>query len=88
MQHLHLSDLGCGYEEAAGEEHEAGEHVFWRILARTKKQLSTVKELLKLMRIQSLRCHALYCQNGKKLNAIPVLASRSQTREGKDRISA
>jgi len=33
------------------------------------------------MRIQSLRCHALYCQNGKKLNAIPVLASRSQTRE-------
>lgn len=27
MQHLYLNDLGCGYEEAAGEEHEAGEHV-------------------------------------------------------------
>ncbi|KAA8521588.1 hypothetical protein F0562_012261 [Nyssa sinensis] len=37
-----------------------------------------VKELRKLMRIQALRCHAIYCQNGTKLNVIPVLASRSQ----------
>uniref|UniRef100_A0A5B6ZJ78 Sucrose-phosphate synthase n=1 Tax=Davidia involucrata TaxID=16924 RepID=A0A5B6ZJ78_DAVIN len=37
-----------------------------------------VKELRKLMRIQALRCHVIYCQNGTKLNVIPVLASRSQ----------
>ncbi|GAV60532.1 Glycos_transf_1 domain-containing protein/S6PP domain-containing protein/Glyco_trans_4_4 domain-containing protein [Cephalotus follicularis] len=36
------------------------------------------KELQKLMRIQALRCHAIYCNNGSKLNVIPVLASRSQ----------
>ncbi|KAL5783087.1 hypothetical protein ACOSP7_008116 [Xanthoceras sorbifolium] len=36
------------------------------------------KELRKLMRIQALRCHVLYCQNGTKLLVIPVLASRSQ----------
>ncbi|KAM7511573.1 hypothetical protein LguiB_010448 [Lonicera macranthoides] len=37
-----------------------------------------VKELRKLMRIQALRCHVIYCQNGRKINVIPVLASRSQ----------
>ncbi|GMY35796.1 probable sucrose-phosphate synthase 1 [Fagus crenata] len=37
-----------------------------------------VKELRKLLRIQALRCHAIYCQNGNRINVIPVLASRSQ----------
>ncbi|KAI3524411.1 hypothetical protein L1887_03066 [Cichorium endivia] len=37
-----------------------------------------VKELRKMMRIQALRCHVIYCQNGRKINVIPVLASRSQ----------
>lgn len=37
-----------------------------------------VKELRKLMRIQGLRCHVIYSQNGTRLNVIPVLASRSQ----------
>ncbi|GAB4854604.1 putative protein serine/threonine kinase [Ancistrocladus abbreviatus] len=37
-----------------------------------------VKEIRKLMRIQALRCHVIYCQNGTRLNVIPVLASRSQ----------
>ncbi|XP_048323516.2 probable sucrose-phosphate synthase 1 isoform X1 [Ziziphus jujuba] len=37
-----------------------------------------VKELRKLLRIQALRCHVIYCQNGTRLNVIPVLASRSQ----------
>ncbi|KAJ6373153.1 hypothetical protein OIU76_027480 [Salix suchowensis] len=37
-----------------------------------------VKELRKLMRIQALRCHVIYCQQGAKINVIPVLASRSQ----------
>eukprot|EP00258_Populus_trichocarpa_P029635 XP_024445654.1 probable sucrose-phosphate synthase 1 isoform X2 [Populus trichocarpa] len=37
-----------------------------------------VKELQKVLRIQALRCHAIYCQNGTRINVIPVLASRSQ----------
>ncbi|KAL1816016.1 hypothetical protein ACET3Z_018590 [Daucus carota] len=37
-----------------------------------------VKEVRKLMRIQGLRCHVIYCQNGKRINVIPVLASRAQ----------
>ncbi|KAF9662113.1 hypothetical protein SADUNF_Sadunf18G0019500 [Salix dunnii] len=37
-----------------------------------------VNELRKLMRIQALRCHVIYCQQGAKINVIPVLASRSQ----------
>lgn len=37
-----------------------------------------VKELRKLMRIQALRCHVIYCQNGSKINVVPVLASRCQ----------
>jgi hypothetical protein len=41
-------------------------------------QIPPVKELRKVMRIQALRCHVIYCQNGTKLNVIPVLASRSQ----------
>lgn len=40
--------------------------------------ISPVKELRKLMRIQALRCNVVYCQNGNKINVIPVLASRSQ----------
>ncbi|KAF5742018.1 sucrose-phosphate synthase 1 [Tripterygium wilfordii] len=38
----------------------------------------TVKELRKLLRIQALRCHVIYCQNGTRMNVIPVLSSRSQ----------
>lgn len=41
-------------------------------------QTPTIKELRKSMRIQALRCHVIYCQNGNKLNVIPVMASRSQ----------
>lgn len=41
-------------------------------------QIPPVKELRKLMRIQALRCHVIYSQNGSKLNVIPVLASRIQ----------
>ncbi|XP_076902220.1 putative sucrose-phosphate synthase 1 [Bidens hawaiensis] len=36
------------------------------------------KELRKMMRIHALRCHFIYCQNRRKINVIPVLASRSQ----------
>lgn len=37
-----------------------------------------VKEVRKMMRIQALRSHAVYCQNWTRLNVIPVLASRAQ----------
>ncbi|GER42608.1 sucrose-phosphate synthase [Striga asiatica] len=36
------------------------------------------QELRRLMRIQALRCHAVYCSNGERINVIPVLASRAQ----------
>ncbi|KFK25382.1 hypothetical protein AALP_AA8G106300 [Arabis alpina] len=37
-----------------------------------------MKELRKVMRNQALRCNVVNCQNGARLNVIPVLASRSQ----------
>ncbi|CAK7345352.1 unnamed protein product [Dovyalis caffra] len=37
-----------------------------------------VKELRKALRIQALRCNVIYCQNGTRINVIPVSASRSQ----------
>lgn len=37
-----------------------------------------VKELRKYLRIQALRCHVIYCQNGTRINVIPLLASRAQ----------
>lgn len=41
-------------------------------------QVPPVKDVRKVLRIQALRCHAIYCQSGTRLNVIPVLASRSQ----------
>ena len=41
-------------------------------------QLPPLKELQKLMRIQSLRCHALYNHSATRLSVIPIHASRSQ----------
>ncbi|XP_059460480.1 probable sucrose-phosphate synthase 1 [Corylus avellana] len=46
--------------------------------AKDLSLIPPVKELRKLMRIQALRCHVIYSQNGSKLNVIPVLASRIQ----------
>ncbi|KAL5783438.1 hypothetical protein ACOSP7_008467 [Xanthoceras sorbifolium] len=40
--------------------------------------VTPLKELRKLLRIQALRCHVIYCQNDTRINVIPVLASRSQ----------
>nr|BAM68535.1 sucrose phosphate synthase [Mangifera indica] len=40
--------------------------------------VTPMKELRKLLRIQALRCHVIFCQNGARINVIPVLASRSQ----------
>jgi sucrose-phosphate synthase len=41
-------------------------------------QLPPLKELQKLMRVQSLRCHALYNHSATRLSVIPIHASRSQ----------
>ncbi|GAA0174748.1 hypothetical protein LIER_28079 [Lithospermum erythrorhizon] len=41
-------------------------------------RIPPVKDLRKMMRIQALRCHVVYCQNGSKINVLPVLASRCQ----------
>ncbi|CAM0909260.1 unnamed protein product [Alopecurus aequalis] len=40
--------------------------------------LPPLKELQKLMRVQSLRCHALYNHSATRLSVIPIHASRSQ----------
>ncbi|KAF2927778.1 probable sucrose-phosphate synthase 3 isoform X2 [Oryza sativa Japonica Group] len=40
--------------------------------------LPPLKELQKLMRIQSLRCHALYNHGATRLSVIPIHASRSK----------
>lgn len=45
---------------------------------RNSGKVPPVKEVQKFMRFQALRCHVVYCQNGNKINVIPVLASRSQ----------
>lgn len=41
-------------------------------------QVPPFKELRRLVRIQALRCNAVYCRNGERINVIPVLASRAQ----------
>ncbi|KAF3954467.1 hypothetical protein ACB098_01G105600 [Castanea mollissima] len=61
------------------EEDESGSSMHcYAFKVKDPSLIPPVKELRKLMRIQALRCHVVYCQNGPKLNVIPVLASRSQ----------
>ncbi|KAI7754553.1 hypothetical protein M8C21_013447, partial [Ambrosia artemisiifolia] len=66
------------YGQVAYPKHHKQSEVaeIYRLAAKTK--VPPVKELRKLIRIQALRCHVIYCQNGKKINVIPVSASRSQ----------
>ncbi|XP_061350887.1 probable sucrose-phosphate synthase [Gastrolobium bilobum] len=45
---------------------------------RKPEMAPPMKEVRKVLRIQALRCHPIYCENGTRLNVIPVLASRSQ----------
>ncbi|CAH1451889.1 unnamed protein product [Lactuca virosa] len=40
--------------------------------------LPPIKDLREFLRKQVLRCQAIYCQNGTKLNVIPLVASRAQ----------
>uniref|UniRef100_A0A6N2K233 Sucrose-phosphate synthase n=1 Tax=Salix viminalis TaxID=40686 RepID=A0A6N2K233_SALVM len=61
------------------EEDEPGSSSYcFALKVKDSSLIPPVKELRKLMRIQALRCHVIYCQQGAKINVIPVLASRSQ----------
>ena len=51
---------------------------FLIIAGHVALQLPPLKELQKLMRVQSLRCHALYNHSASRLSVIPIHASRSQ----------
>ncbi|KAI7994490.1 putative sucrose-phosphate synthase 1 [Camellia lanceoleosa] len=61
----------------AEDESGSAKHCY-SFKAKDPASVPPVKELRKSMRIQALRSHVIYCQNGTKMNVIPVLASRSQ----------
>ncbi|XP_057510937.1 probable sucrose-phosphate synthase 1 isoform X1 [Actinidia eriantha] len=68
---------GAGGGQVAEDESRSAMHCC-AFKVTNPAMLPPVKELRKLMRIQGLRCHVIYCQNGIKMNVIPVVASRSQ----------
>ncbi|PIN24022.1 Glycosyltransferase [Handroanthus impetiginosus] len=59
-------------------ELDSGSSHCYEFSVRDPALVPPFKELRKSMRIQALRCHGIYCQNGERINVIPVLASRSQ----------
>lgn len=65
-------------EHVVTEDEEVSTNYCYAFNIHKPELVPPVKELRKLMRIQALRCHVIYCQNGKKINVIPVSASRSQ----------
>ncbi|XP_042489846.1 probable sucrose-phosphate synthase 1 [Macadamia integrifolia] len=69
---------GENEEQIVTEDEQSSTSYCHAFKVKNPALVPSVKELRKLMRIQALRCHVIYCQNGTKLHAIPVLASRSQ----------
>ncbi|KAL0345351.1 UNVERIFIED_CONTAM: putative sucrose-phosphate synthase 1 [Sesamum radiatum] len=65
-------------EHIVVEDEETSADYCYSFKVQKSGVIPPVKEVRKLMRIQALRCHVVYCQNGSKINVIPVLASRSQ----------
>ncbi|KAJ4952577.1 hypothetical protein NE237_029409 [Protea cynaroides] len=65
-------------EQIVTEDEQRSASYCYAFKVKSSELVPPFKELRKLMRIQALRCHVIYCQNGTKLHAIPVLASRSQ----------
>ncbi|KAL6528871.1 putative protein serine/threonine kinase [Orobanche minor] len=59
-------------------EFDSGSSHCYEFRVRDPTLVPPFKELKRLMRIQALRCHAIYCNNGERINVIPVLASRAQ----------
>ncbi|PIA42319.1 hypothetical protein AQUCO_02000040v1 [Aquilegia coerulea] len=69
---------GENEEQIVTQDEERSTKYCYAFKVENPSLIPHVKELRKQMRIQALRCHVLYCQNGSKLHVIPVLASRSQ----------
>ncbi|KAH6794328.1 sucrose phosphate synthase 1F [Perilla frutescens var. hirtella] len=65
-------------EHIVVEDEETSADYCYSFQVQNPGLIPPVKEVRKLMRIQALRCNVIYCQNGSKINVIPVLASRSQ----------
>ncbi|XP_050219619.1 probable sucrose-phosphate synthase 1 isoform X2 [Mercurialis annua] len=72
-----VNDKG-GQEQIVVENESGSTDRCYSFLLKEASLIPSVKELRKLMRIQALRCNVIYCENGTKLNVIPILASRSQ----------
>ncbi|KAF8407163.1 hypothetical protein HHK36_006289 [Tetracentron sinense] len=73
-----IDKRGENEEQIVTEDEQRSTTYCFAFNARNPILVPPVKELRKVMRIQSLRCNVIYCQNGMKLHVIPVLASRSQ----------
>ncbi|XP_073062542.1 probable sucrose-phosphate synthase 1 [Primulina eburnea] len=69
---------GGNNEPAVVEDEETSADYCYSFKIKKHGVVPPVKELRKMMRIQALRCHVIHCQDGSKINVIPVLASRSQ----------
>ncbi|PON42727.1 Sucrose phosphate synthase [Parasponia andersonii] len=73
-----LSDKKSNEEQILVASEQLSTDYCYTFKVQKPGKVPPVKELRKLLRIQALRCHVIYCQNGTRLNVIPVLASRSQ----------
>ncbi|KAH0451070.1 hypothetical protein IEQ34_021762 [Dendrobium chrysotoxum] len=69
---------GAKEEQAVVEDEDRSSNYCHAFKLKNPPLVPPIKELRKLMRIQALRCHALYSYDGTKLHVIPILASRSQ----------
>ncbi|KAL7189800.1 hypothetical protein ACSBR1_039439 [Camellia fascicularis] len=70
--------MGENEEKIVTEDEKISTNYCYAFKVQKPGKVPPVKEIRKLMRIQALRCHVIYCQNGHKINVIPVLASRSE----------
>ncbi|XP_076952984.1 putative sucrose-phosphate synthase 1 [Bidens hawaiensis] len=64
-------------KELVVECDSASRHCF-SFKIKNLESIPHVKDLREFLRKQALRCRSVYCQNGTKLNVIPVAASRAQ----------
>ncbi|CAA3028541.1 probable sucrose-phosphate synthase 1 [Olea europaea subsp. europaea] len=73
-----INDKMKGKDGPVLSEDNSGSSHCYAFKVKNPALLPPFKELRQLMRIQALRCHAAYCQNGTRMNVIPILASRAQ----------
>lgn len=73
-----IVDKGDDGKQVLTEDEKISTDYCYAFKVRKPELVPPVKEIRKLMRIHALRCHVIYCQNGRKINVIPVLGSRSQ----------